>query len=194
MCRRFAVPVRFQDRMMASHEAPISNAMKLSRDLPLQKKMLVITLLICGATLCVAIAALFGFQVLNFRLSFQRDAVTVAAIIANNSESAMSFKDEEAAAAVVRSLQAKPTVLGASLVLPDGKIVGRFGVWETSKTLAQYPRSGESMFLGGHLLVTQPVIWKLERLGTLYLRSDYQRALRTLLNFYALLILGIMLV
>ena len=56
--------------------------------------MLVMTLLICGAVLVVAIATLFGFQVLNFRSNFQRDATTLALIVANNSTVAMSFKDE----------------------------------------------------------------------------------------------------
>ena len=37
--------------------------MKPFRDLPIQQKMLVMTLLICGAVLCVAIAALFSFQI-----------------------------------------------------------------------------------------------------------------------------------
>ena len=84
------------------------------------------TLLICGAVLCVAIAALFTFQVLNFRSNFQRDTATLAAVIANNSTAAMAFKDEQAATEVVGALQAKPTVLAASLVLPDGSVVRPF--------------------------------------------------------------------
>ena len=54
--------------------------MKPFRDLPIQQKMLVMTLLICGAVLCVAITALFGFQVWNFHDNFQRDAATLAAV------------------------------------------------------------------------------------------------------------------
>ena len=54
--------------------------MRTFRDLPIQKKMLVMTLLICGAVLFVAIAALFTFQVLNFRFNFQRDTATLASI------------------------------------------------------------------------------------------------------------------
>ena len=92
--------------------------MKFFRDLPIQRKMLVMTLLICGAVLCVAIAALFIFQVLNFRANFQRDTSTLAVIIANNSTAAVAFKDDQSANEVVGSLQAKPTVVAASLALP----------------------------------------------------------------------------
>lgn len=71
--------------------------MKPSQDRPLQQQMLVMTLLICGAVLCVAIAALFYFQVRNFRDNFELDAATLAAVIANNSTAALTFDDAKAA-------------------------------------------------------------------------------------------------
>ena len=168
--------------------------MKPSRDLPLQKKMLVMTLVICGAVLCVAIAALFTFQVLNFRYNFQRDATTLAAIMAYNSAGALSFKDQEAAADFMGSLKAKPTVVGARLALPDGASLAHFGKAEDAKARSEYPPAGESRFVHGHLLVTQPVKWKADVVGTFYLRSDYERTFRALLSFYGLVILGIMIV
>ena len=78
------------------------------------------TLLICGAVLCVAITALFTFQVLNFRSNFQRDAATLAVVIADNSAAAIYFEDDVAATGVLLTLQAKPTVVAASLVLTNG--------------------------------------------------------------------------
>jgi PAS domain S-box-containing protein len=168
--------------------------MKSSRDLPIQQKMLVMTLLICGAVLCVAITALFTFQVLNFRSNFQRDTATLAAVIANNSTAAMVFKDDEAATEVVGSLQAKPTVLAACLVLPDGSLFAHFGKAEDAKALSQFPPAGEYRFTGGHLLLTQPVKWKGEQVGTLCVRSDYQRTFLKLLGFYGLVVVGIMVV
>ena len=149
------------------------------------------TLLICGAVLCVAITALFTFQVLTFRSNFQRDTATLAAVIANNSTAAMAFKDEEAATEVVGSLQAKPTVLAACLVLPDGSLFAHFGKAEDAKALSQFPPAGEYRFTGGHLLLTQPVKWKGEQVGTLYLRADFQRTFSKLLEFYSFLILDI---
>src|ERR1017187_1944978 len=94
--------------------------MRPFQDLPIKRKMLVMTLLICGAVLFVAIAALFTFQILNFRSNFQRDTATLAAIIANNSTAALAFKDHKAGAEVIGSLQAKPAVVAAYLALPDG--------------------------------------------------------------------------
>ncbi|MBI3881775.1 MAG: PAS domain-containing protein [Verrucomicrobia bacterium] len=168
--------------------------MKRFRNLPIRRKMLVMTLLICGTVLCVAIAALFVFQVLNFRSNFQRDAATLAAIIANNSTAAMAFKDETAATEMVSSLQARPTVLSASLALPDGFLFAHFGKAENARSLMQFPPVGEHRFSDGHLLLTQPVVLKNERVGTLYLRTDYQRTFLELLGFYGQVIAGVMVV
>jgi PAS domain S-box-containing protein len=166
--------------------------MKRFRNLPIQRKMLLMTLLICGTVLLVAIAALFVFQVINFRSNFQRDNSTLAAIIANNSAGAMAFKDDGVATEVVGSLKAKPTVLSASLVLPDGTLLAHFGKTETAQTLAQFPAPGKNSFADGCLLLTQPVIQKNEQLGILYLRTDYRRTFLELLGFYGKVIICVM--
>ncbi len=168
--------------------------MKLFRDLPIQQKMLAMTLLICGAVLCVAIAALFIFQVLNFRSNFQRDTTTLAVIIANNSTAAMAFKDDQAASEVVGALKAKPTVVAASLVLPNGSLFAQFGKAEDGQTWSNFPAAGEFRFTGGQLLVSQPVRLKQEQIGTLYLRSDYRRTFLKLLGFYGQVVLGVTIV
>src|SRR5580765_2242119 len=164
------------------------------QDLPIQRKMLVMTLLICGAVLCVAIAALFTFQVLNFRANFERDTVTLANVIANNSTATIAFKDEQAAGEVVGALQAKPTVIAATLLLPNKSIFAHFGKLEETSTLAEFPPPGGSRFVGGQLLVSQPVKLKGEQVATLYLRSDYPGKFLELLGFYAQLVVGIMIV
>ncbi|HWX18721.1 MAG TPA: PAS domain-containing protein [Candidatus Binatia bacterium] len=168
--------------------------MRRFRNLPIQQKMLVMTLVICGAVLCVATAALFTFQVLNFRFNFQRETATLAAVIANNSTAAVAFKDEQAATEVVSALHAKPSVVAVSLVLPDGSLLAHFGKGEAAQARLQFPAAGESRFAGGQLLVTQAVRLKREQVGTLYLRADYRQTLLELLSFYGQVVLGVMIV
>ncbi|HTL17246.1 MAG TPA: PAS domain-containing protein [Patescibacteria group bacterium] len=168
--------------------------MKLARNLPIQQKMLVMSLLICGAVLFVAVAILFTFQVLNFRTHFQRDTSTLAVVIANNSTAAIAFKDEQGGAEVVGALKADPAILSASLVLPDHSLFAHFGRLEDSRTLSQFPAQGKSRFIGGDLLITEPVKLKGEQVGTFYLRSDYRRSFLELLGFYAEVVVGVMIV
>ena len=165
--------------------------MKPFRDLPIKRKMLLMTLLICGTVLLVATVALFSFQVVNFRSIFQRDTATLAAIIANNSTAALAFKDAKAGYEVVSSLQAKPSVVSATLVLPDGTLFAKFGTPETGAALSQFPKPGKFSFSGRYMLYTRPVELDKKQVGTLYLRSDYRRTLVELLEFYGLVFLGV---
>ncbi len=167
--------------------------MKTFYDLPIQRKMLLMTMLICGTVLCVAIAALFTFQVLNFRANFQRDTATLAAIIAKNSTAIVTFGDTNSAGEMVQSLKAKPTVAFACLVTGTN-VLAQYGELSEAPALAQFPRAGEFLYFNGHLLYTQPVESDNKEVGTLYLQSDYQATLRALLGLYALVILGVMLV
>ncbi len=164
------------------------------RDLPIQRKMLAMTLLICGAVLCVVVVALFIFQVLNFRINFRRDTATLGVIIANNSTAALAFKDDRTATEVLGALKAKPTVVTASLVLPDGSLFAHYGEEAKAQVWSQFPAADEPRFTGGQLLVTQPVKLGHEQIGTLYLRSDYRQTFQELLGFYGEVVLAVMLV
>lgn len=168
--------------------------MKPFRDLHIQQKMLVMTLSICAAVLCVAIAVLFIFQIFTFRSSFQRDTSTLAEVFASNCTGALAFNDDKAATELVGSLKAKASILTATLMLPDGSVFAHYGDPEDAAAMAQFPPAGAHRFIGGDLLLTQPVRLKGERIGTLYLRSDYRRTFLELLRVYGLVIVGILIV
>ncbi len=164
------------------------------RDFPIQRKLLVMTLAICGAVLLVVTTALFIFQVQYFRSNFQRSTATLAAIIANNSTAALSFMDAEAGDEVIGSLAVKPTVVAAYLALPDGTVLARFGKMADAKELSRFPPSREFIFSAGDLLYTHPVELDGKRVGTLYLREDYRQTFFEMLGFYGLVIMGVLIV
>src|SRR5580692_4458594 len=143
------------------------------RELPIQRKMLVLTLLICGSVLLVAIAALFIFEVVNFRSNFQRTNAMLAAIIANNSTAALAFHDTNGGAEVVGALQAVPGVVSATLTTPDGASFAQFGKAANAPALSQYPPAGEARFSSEYFLLTQAVVLDQKRIGTLYLCSNF---------------------
>ncbi len=162
--------------------------MKSFRDLGIQNKMHLMTLVICSAVLLVATAALFSFQVWNFRANFQHNTETMAQVIANNSEAAVEFKEAAGAAEVVSALKSDPAVISASIILSDGSMLAHYGLPEDSLSRLQFSTNQASSFAGGQLLVAQPIEAKGEgRVATLHLRSDYQSTLLNLLKFYGLL-------
>ncbi|HTA30325.1 MAG TPA: PAS domain-containing protein, partial [Candidatus Cybelea sp.] len=84
-----------------------------------------------------------------------------------------------------------------NLCLPDNSVFAFYGKKEDAAALAQYAPGGEQRFTGGELLLTQRVMDQKEKavqLGTLYVRVDYRRTFFALLGFYALVILGIVIV
>ncbi len=153
--------------------------------------MLVMTLLICGAVLLVAIASFFSFQLVNFRTNFERNTSTLAAIIANNSTAAITFSDDKMGDEIVGSLRAKPDVVYAALVLPDGTVLAQYPQRANHDALASYPPPGEFRYTAGHALFTQPVMVKTERIGTLYLHLDYNQTYQELLGFYKKIIFAV---
>ena len=165
--------------------------MKPFRDLPIQQKMLMMTLVIVGTILLVALTALFAFQILNFRTNFQRDTETLAVVIANNSTAALDFKVAGDGAEVLGSLKDVPTVVSATLVTTNSSLFAQFGQAENARALALFPPPRQSRFSGGELLLTQPVVLDKKLVGTLYLRANFQRTFVKLLGFYGFVILDI---
>ena len=168
--------------------------MRFLRDLPIQRKLLVMTLAICGAVLLVAVSALFLFQILSFRSSFKRDTATLAAIIAKNSTAALAFNDRVAAREIIGSLKAKPTVLCGCLVNQAGEVVAHSGALDDSNELASYPPAGEFRFAEGHLQFTQSVELEGKVIGKLFLCTAYRSVFLQLLRFYGLVTLGVAMV
>jgi signal transduction histidine kinase/uncharacterized membrane protein affecting hemolysin expression len=163
--------------------------MRVFRDLGIQNKMHLMTLVICSAVLLFATVALFSFQVWNFRSNFQRDTVILSQIVASNSQAAVAFKDEGGVSDVLNALKSDPAVIAASIFLPDGAVIGHYGTPENRNSQLQFPTHEQAAFVSGQLLVIQPIYNKNDgRVGTLYLRSDYRTTLLNLLKFYGLLI------
>ena len=164
--------------------------MKPFRDLGIQSKMNLMTLVICGAVLLVATAALFAFQVWNFRTNFVQNQTTLATITGDNCSLILEVADAQGAKGNLDVIKSVPAVISASLVLPSGKPLASYGQPENAASLAQFPRGQEARFLAGQLLVTHPVRNDATRevVGAIYVRSDYRHALLALLRFYGLML------
>jgi len=135
----------------------------------------------CGVALLVACAALFGFQLLIFRQTFQRDLVALAQIISTNTTAAITFKDEEAANEILASLVAKPQIKNATILLQDGKVLAHFG---TVQKHSHPTDTATFSFEGNDLVYINPVIMDKKQIGTLELHSDYGTEATHLLELY----------
>ncbi len=164
------------------------NPKRFFRNLSIQRKLLVITLTICAAVLLLAVSALFLFQILNFRSNFKLDTSTLAAIVGKNSAAAMAFGDRNAANETLGYLKAKPNIECASLANVNGEVIAHFGKKDDAKELGEFPGPGQFKFTDGALLYTEAIYLESKRIGTLFMRMDYNSVFSQLLGFYIFII------
>ena len=154
------------------------------RHLPIQRKLRLVVLATCTAALCVATSALFALQFLNFKRDFQRDLVAVAEIIASNSTAAVQFQNEDDTREILSALKAKPQIAGAEIVHSDGSSLAAVGHTHGYRD-AKQPADPGFRDDGFDLLYVHPIILDRERIGTLFLHTDYARQASRLHRLFA---------
>ena len=99
----------------------------LLRNFKIERKLMLIVLMSCAIALFVAGGVQTAFELFAARRAFIRDLTTLGEVIASNTTGAVAFKDAKAAQEVLVSAKANPAVLSASIWLPDGSALCRFG-------------------------------------------------------------------
>src|SRR5437773_3214542 len=137
----------------------------------IKRKLMTIIMLTSGIVLLVACAAFVAYDQITFRRSLENDLVTLSQIIAATGGGALYLEDKATGTEFLDALKARPHVVSAGFYLNDGKI------------LAQYLREGAPgspppakpepdgrRYESGQLFLFQPVIFRGDRVGTLYIR------------------------
>ena len=162
------------------------------RNIPIRRKLTLVVLVSSTASLLVATAALFAFQVYTFRQGFMRDLESVGQIIAANTEAPISFEDPNSARDTLEGLRVQQQIKDAFIVLPNGKILARYGGYGDAAPLGDYPDKNGFRFRGGDLLQTQDIQMDNRKIGTLYIRSDYGKVYGDLLHLYLLALAAVL--
>src|SRR5438105_4108996 len=97
------------------------------RDLPIKRKLVMITLVTCGTVLALACAALFWFQTIRFRGGFATELESLASVVAYNSSAPLTFGDQPSADEVLSALKIKPQITTACLFDHSGQLFARYG-------------------------------------------------------------------
>jgi signal transduction histidine kinase/ActR/RegA family two-component response regulator/HPt (histidine-containing phosphotransfer) domain-containing protein len=93
--------------------------MQFIRNLPIRRKLMLITMIISGVALIVACAAFAAYDYIGFRKLLVKELITSADVIGANSTAAISFGDRDAAKELLSSLRADPTVMVADIDGPN---------------------------------------------------------------------------
>lgn len=144
----------------------------LLRDLPIRRKLVVILMIATGGALLLAGAGLLTLDYFRLRREMVTDLETLAEIVAQNSTAPLSFHFSEAAEETLAALQAKPSVLGASVYDNEGTL---FAQWAREGADPDFPaRPGPEGYelRRDSLALFEPVVLDGQTIGTVYLESS----------------------
>ncbi|HEX4666993.1 MAG TPA: ATP-binding protein [Chthoniobacterales bacterium] len=154
------------------------------RDRPIRQKIMFVIMLISGAVLLLAFAALFYFQAYTLRQQSAHELAVVGEITAHNCAAAVMFKDEDAAAEILSGLKTMPQIVSARLELMDRQRLAFFGGTRDENDIKSAPTAAGFQIDGNRILLGQPVLLNGKREGTLYLLADLHAMTSQLLRLF----------
>ncbi|MEY2409176.1 MAG: hypothetical protein QOF48_1846 [Verrucomicrobiota bacterium] len=149
------------------------------RHLPVKRKLTLIVLSSCSVILLLACAGMFAFQMILLRKTVARELDALGQVVADNCTGAVSFGDKRAAREILAALTTHPHVVSAHIELAGGGELAH----STENGLREKDTD---------LIVSKPVIFNHERLGTLYMRAELSTMHRDLLLLYAVMLVTVL--
>jgi len=140
------------------------------RDLPIRRKLLVMTLTSTTVALAFASGGFLGWDIMQFRSQARRDMLAQSAIIAENSGAPLTFGDDRVAGQILGVLRVRPTVEMACLYQLGGAVLTGYQR-DPGGACPGQPPAGSSYGWGAFHIVT-PVTIGRDRVGTLYIRRE----------------------
>jgi signal transduction histidine kinase len=166
--------------------------MRLLRDVAIQRKLTIISMLTSGLALLVAGLAFVAYEQVVFRGAMVDRLSITASMVADNSSAALTFNDPASAAGTLKSLGADPHIVGAAIYDEKGKAfaVYRRAGWAGDFEAPSVEREGHR-FDGGQLRLFRAINVAGEHAGTVYIQSDLAEV-RARMWRYALIVLLVM--
>lgn len=150
------------------------------KNLPISRKLTIITMAAAGAALVVACAAALLFEWQSHRRALHRQLLSISEIVAENSTASLLFADTADATGVLQSLRRDGNVVAAALFRADGTLLGTYQGAD-SQPIPARPHGPGIKAEGEKLTIVQEVRHGGATIGFLYLEGRlynlYQRFL-----------------
>jgi two-component system NtrC family sensor kinase len=167
------------------------SAMRL-RDVPIQRKLTIITMLTTGLALLVAGLASVAYEQVVFRGSMIDRLSITASMVAENSAAALTFNDPASGAQTLKSLSADPHIVVAAIYDAEGKLFAQYRRAGVPEDLSAPSMAGEGdLFDGEYLTLSRSITLAGEHAGMVDIRSDLTE-MRARVQRYALITLLVM--
>ena len=148
--------------------------MALFQNLPLRRKLTVLSMLISGVALVLACGAFIAYEQVSFRRSMTRELDITAQIIGANSASSLSFEDNDSATLTLKSLAAQPQIVAGCVYDAEGKVFATYRRGPDAGRIWPAPRPDQVDMDEDSLELFRSIRFAGETIGTIYLHSDLQ--------------------
>ena len=167
--------------------------MKFLPKTSLKRKQMVIIMLTTSVALLLACAAFAAYEVITFRKEMARNLTTLGEIVGDNSAAALDFNDPKGATDTLAALKVQPNIIGACIFLKNGNVFAQYHRAYNSVTFSPPMFQKSGLHFGRQsLALYQPIDYKGDLIGVVYLESDLQ-ALYARLTQYVLIAAGVFL-
>ena len=140
------------------------------RDLPIRRKLVVITLASSSVALLLASGGFFTWDIVQYRSEIRRDLSVHARIIGENSAAPLTFSDERTAGETLAVLELRPLVKMACLYAADGAVFATY-YHDGDTSCPAVP--GDTIDIGWRTArLVAPVTLENRRIGTLLLQRS----------------------
>jgi signal transduction histidine kinase len=144
------------------------------RDVPIRQKLLVITTVTVALSLTFAGVVFYIWDYRSYRQYVTQDVGTTAAVVAENVNAAVAFRDPAAASETLSSLRAKPHVAAACVYDEHGAVFAAYSRPGATPTCPEARTGRRQVRDGRGLIVYEPVMLDGKVIGTLYLRRTFE--------------------
>lgn len=143
------------------------------RNLTIRRKLILTSMLTSICALLLACGGFIAYDLLDFRRQMTNDLTAIAEIAGANSSAPLGFDDQNSAREMLRTLEAKRSVVSASLFDPQGRLFARWSrSMEPPVPPPPPPVGTNSLLAAGHLFIYEEVPVTNTSRGMLVLESD----------------------
>lgn len=162
------------------------------RDLPVRRKLLLLSLTSTTAALILASIGFLTWDMIRFRGELRDDLAAHALVLAENSGAALEFNDERVASEILGVLKLRPSVEMGCLYHLEGAVFSSYRA-DPARRCPGQPADG-SFFGWSAIEMVAPVEVNEKRVGTLYIRRGlgdlYERLRVGAATVFGLLVLA----
>ncbi len=149
----------------------------------ISRRLTWMNLFVSAAALVLASIGFLAYDQFTFREDLVRNLSAQAEIIGENSASALTFNDPQAAENTLSALRSSPNVRSAGILTPDGRVFARFSAGQGPVPAVPAGKDETAAFSSNELVVVRNINFQGKVLGSVFIRSSLTELNRRLSRY-----------